>query len=290
LPTYFNLIKQIESQIQDISDSPNLESRLIVCHALELTNEALTMNLRNSIASPDPGLKKLAKIVEQRKTGMPLAYATQEAYFCKHRYHIEPGVLIPRPETELLVQSVNVYLASLDPKALKQVQVVELGFGSGCISIELGISNPEIKIEAWDMSPVALKVATINAKNLGASNVSFYRGDFFEGSVPKDTGLPVKQTRVIVSNPPYIPSRDISALETQVKDHEPREALDGGDDGLEVIRKLIGVAAEERHPLFLEVGIGQRTEIDRELLRCGASDVTWKKDLSDIDRILRVIF
>lgn len=196
---------------------------------------------------------------EQR---IPVAYLTEEVEFFGLPFSVSPDVLIPRPETEFLVE-----------RALsrKEKRFLDIGTGSGAIAIAL--ASRGLTGIATDTSPEALALAKKNAKRNGVdANIEFLEIDLFAPG----------EYELVVTNPPYIPTAEIKTLSPEVQ-HEPVAALDGGDDGLDLIRKIL---TKTTGPLLMEVGINQSKQITDLALQSGFSNVQWIEDLSGIDRIL----
>ena len=208
---------------------------------------------------------------------MPIQYLAGIAPWREFELKVAPGVLIPRPETELLID----FAQAQDP-SLKAGQWADLGTGSGAIAIGLARSLPGAIVHAVDQSEEALTIARLNAKALNA-NIQFYQGNWFEPIAHLKNSL-----SGMISNPPYIPTQTVSELQPEVKLHEPHLALDGGSDGLDCIRHLIQTA-----PAYLvsggvwmiEMMVGQANEITALLSAQGSYDrITIQKDLAGIDR------
>jgi release factor glutamine methyltransferase len=202
--------------------------------------------------------------ISRRVNGEPLQYITRQAPFYGRWFHVEPGCLIPRPETELLAEAAISYIkACLQPRQQAQpdgmTSVVDIGTGSGALAVTIALECPDCAVDAIDLSPDALRIAQGNADKLGAQ-VSFVQMDGVEWLRTQRQLI-----HVLVSNPPYIPSADIDELDTDVREHEPRLALDGGADGLDFYRRLAslgaGIFADGPAALFLEVGAGQAEDV-----------------------------
>jgi release factor glutamine methyltransferase len=193
----------------------------------------------------DQELAAYRAMVARRGKREPLQHILGTQEFCGLEFAVTPAVLIPRHDTETLVNEAVTRM----PAARS---ILDIGTGSGCIAISLACNLSGASVTATDISPGALEVARGNARRCGA-DVEFLAGSLFQ---------PVAGRRfdLIVSNPPYIPSADIEGLEPEVRDHDPRTALDGGGDGLDIYRSLIPAATEHLNPggwLLVEVGIGQ---------------------------------
>jgi len=220
-------------------------------------------------------------LIERRAAGEPSAYCTGEREFYSLSFEVGPGVLIPRPETETLVEAA---LARLQPGA----RVADIGTGSGCVAIAVALRVPESVVFAVDCSEKGLAVARRNVRRHGLDgHVRLLAGDLLAPLA--DACLP-GSLDAILSNPPYIPTAVCGTLQREVRDFEPRAALDGGPDGLDVIRRLVGTAAPWLKPggLFaFEVGAGQAGDAVRLLAGAGAWGRTWTvKDLAGIERVV----
>ncbi|MBW4442506.1 MAG: peptide chain release factor N(5)-glutamine methyltransferase [Plectolyngbya sp. WJT66-NPBG17] len=207
----------------------------------------------------------------------PIQYLAGITPWRSFELKVAPGVLIPRPETELLID----FAIAQDP-SLKAGQWADLGTGSGAIAIGLALSLPDAIVSAVDRSEEALAIAKFNAKTLGAK-VQFYQGDWFEPIAHLKRSL-----SGVVSNPPYIPTAIVSELQPEVRLHEPHLALDGGSDGLESIRHLIQVAPDyltSGGVWMVEMMSGQADAIAALLSAQGSYDhITIHKDLAGIER------
>lgn len=219
-----------------------------------------------------------AAMVERRLAGEPIQYILGECEFFGLPFRVTPAVLIPRPETEHLVEKA-IALAG----ALHSPRIVDVGTGSGAIAIALAHALPAANITAIDLSADALKVARDNAERNGVgARIRFFQGDLL---------APVagEQFDMIVSNPPYVPNPDCESLAVEVREHEPHLALFAGADGLEVYRRLIPSAA---HALIrggwlaLEIGFGQMESVRGLLAGAGFSNIEFMPDLQGIPRVV----
>ena len=220
--------------------------------------------------------ERLQRAAERLGRGEPLQYILGYGWFYGYRFNLCEDVLIPRPETEELVRMV---LDDTAGATEKPAALLDVCTGSGCIAIALSTFS-SAKVTASDISEKALAVARKNAKEHKA-DVKFVLSDLF-GNIEG-------RFDIIVSNPPYIPTADIEGLDKEVKDHEPRLALDGGEDGLDICRKISVEAGEHLKDgglLLLECGIGQAHEIVKMLegYDCGII-----KDLQGIERIVKAV-
>jgi release factor glutamine methyltransferase len=229
----------------------------------------------------DPAFQQaLTDLTERRCRHEPVAYLLGEREFFDRPFRVQPGVLIPRPETELAVEVALEWVAALDART-----VVDVGTGSGCIAVTLALeaadAGHQVAVTATDVSDVALDVARANATHLGAATITWLRCDLLA-----DVDGPVD---LVVSNPPYVPTRDRDTLSADVRDYEPGSALFAGPDGLDVIRRLVPVAAARLRPggvLVMEVGHGQWPAVTQLLEASGFTGVDWHADLQSIPRVV----
>jgi release factor glutamine methyltransferase len=216
-------------------------------------------------------------LLERRRAGEPVQYITGEVEFYRLPLRVTPDVLIPRPETEILVERV-VEHAPL----FRGPRIVDVGTGSGAIAIALAHEWPDAAITAIDVSAAVLKVAQSNAqKNDLAERIRFLEGDLL-------TPVSNERFEFVVSNPPYVPSADRDTLAVEVRDHEPALALFAGDDGLAVYRRLIPAAIAVLEPggfICLEIGFGQSEAVAALLAEAGFDDVAFAPDLQGIARV-----
>ena len=211
--------------------------------------------------------------------GIPLQHIIGSGEFMGLRFKVNSDVLIPRPDTEILVAKALEFIENSN----KNLKVLDLCTGSGCIAISIANSTENTDVSASDISEKALAVAKENALlNNQEKRITFYHGSFFE---------PFKSNEkfdIIVSNPPYIPTDDIQELDDCVKNHEPMSALDGGSDGLYAYREIIKAAPfylnKNGHILF-EVGIGQAEDV-AELLKENFTDIKTVHDYGGIERVV----
>jgi release factor glutamine methyltransferase len=224
-------------------ENARLEAEWMLCAVTGMDRVGLYVNFEKPLS--DQELTAYRAMVARRGKREPLQHILGTQEFCGLEFEVTPDVLIPRHDTETLVNEAS----SRQPAAR---QVLDIGTGSGCIAISLACHLPGASVTATDISPAALEVARGNARRHNA-DVEFLAGSLFQPVVGRRFDL-------IVSNPPYIPSADIEGLEPEVRDHDPRTALDGGGDGLDIYRSLIPAATEHLNPggwLLVELGIGQ---------------------------------
>jgi release factor glutamine methyltransferase len=205
-----------------------------------------------------PGeLEEYRELVKRRGKREPLQHLVGTVSFCGFELTVNRDVLVPRPETELLAERAWEYLQKQCPSGVPQI--LDFGTGSGCLAVVLAIKCPTAEISALDVSAEALRVAAANSARHGVTErIRFYQGAGF-ATLPK-----AAQYDLIVSNPPYIPTGELERLEPEVRDYDPRQALDGGVDGLDYYRMFANQAAAFMKPaarLMLELGDGQASRV-----------------------------
>ena len=264
--------------------TPDLDAALLLSEVLHKSREELLVRGNESIAGSDR--EKFLKLLERRRNGECVAYILGHKEFRGLEFTVNPNVLIPRPDTETLVEAALEYI---DPwqKASGQgdkfLSLLDLCTGSGAVAISLKNERPFLSVSASDISEKALEIAALNATRLLNSSVSFIKSDLFD-KVPG-------KFDIIVSNPPYIPTKEIITLAPELH-HEPQLALDGGEDGLDLIRKIISRAQEHLLPkgvLLLEAGPEQMPAIKMLLGNHHYSDIRIHKDLADRDRVISAV-
>ncbi|MBL8949839.1 MAG: peptide chain release factor N(5)-glutamine methyltransferase [Myxococcaceae bacterium] len=253
-------------------DAPRLTAELLLAHTLKLDRVRLYTELDRPLHKDE--LAAYRALIQQRSAGEPTQYLTGQKEFYGRRFAVDSRVLIPRPETELLVEAVV--------KRLKPARVLDLCTGSGCIAVTIACELPEASVWAVDLSGGTCAVARFNADALGAgARVTVLEGDLF-GAVP--TGA---KFDVIVSNPPYVKTGELKTLQREVQ-REPKLALDGGADGLDVVRRIAAEAQgwlKAGGSLALEIGDGQGDSVRDILMRAGYHDVVIERDLARLDRL-----
>lgn len=233
-------------------------------------------------ADPDAGIpadkvKRLWEMVDKRVKRVPLQYLMESCEFMGCSFYVDERVLIPRQDTECLVELALGKLAGLQEQ--KSAAVLDLCTGSGCIGLSVKKYCPQAGVTLSDLSGDALAVARYNASALGLG-VRFVQGDLFEHI----TG----RFHMILSNPPYIASDEIELLMPEVRDHEPRMALDGEADGLAFYRRIVREAGDYLFPggwLMFEIGMDQGEALRELLFEAGYIDIEIRKDLAGLDRM-----
>ena len=212
-------------------------------------------------------------LIYRRAKHVPLQYITQKAYFMGHTFYVNENVLIPRLDTEVLVEEVGKLVKSSD-------SLLDMCTGSGCIAIVLKLEHDEVKVTGVDVSGEALKVACKNGSDLGA-DVSFVKSDLFKQVIGK--------FNIIVANPPYIRTAVIKELMPEVQDYEPHQALDGKEDGLYFYRQIILQAKDflfEDGCLAFEIGYDQGDDLIKMMTQADYHNIRVIKDLAGLDRVV----
>ena len=255
-------------------DSPKFTAELMLAEALQKKRLQLYLEFDKEILPSV--LDILRPLVKRRAQGEPLQYIQGFAEFAGARFTVTPDVLIPRPETELLLEAL---LPKIDPSGLG-APLADIGTGSGILAVTLARRFPQLQVHAVDASEAALAVAKRNSAEL--TNLTFHHGDLL-------APLPDIPFQALVANLPYIPSADIGTLSREVQ-KEPHTALDGGPDGLDLIRRLLSqIAARPAlspKTIGLEIGDGQAITVEALLKETGFGTVETIKDLRGTVRIL----
>ena len=258
-------------------ETPQLDSQLLMAHVLNCSRLDLIAHPERVLT--DSELIDFRTMLDKRSSRFPLAYILGCKEFYGLELQISSGVLVPRPETELLVEECIKRLRRDD------ALIADIGAGSGTIAVALGISLPASKIYSTEISTVALEVAQANVeKHQLAERVSIIRGDLLVPLIDLDLKFDA-----IVSNPPYISTAEIETLEPEVRLYEPREALDGGEDGLDVYRRLFPESLDllrEDGFVGVEIGAGQANSVRNIAELAGYGRIEVIRDLAGIERIV----
>jgi release factor glutamine methyltransferase len=261
-------------------DRARRDAELLLRHVAQRDRAALLARWTEKLDAR--AAEKYAALIDRRAAGEPIQYILGETEFYGLPLRVTPDVLIPRPETEHLVE-MTLALA----KHFERPHIVDIGTGSGAIAIALAHELPSAAVTAIDLSGTALTIAQENAiRNHVHSRIRFLRGDLLSPlAETAHTPLPID---IVVSNPPYIAGSERATLAVEVRDHEPALALFAGDDGLDVYRRLIPAAFAALVPrgwVVLEIGFGQEPAIRALLLACGFTNIHFTPDLQGIARV-----
>ena len=234
-------------------DSPRLQAELLLAHLLKLPRMRLYLSFERALTPTE--VDAFRELVKRRGQREPLQHIVGSTSFCGLEIGVNRHVLIPRPETELLAERGWTFLNQLSTTNPQPSTVLDFGTGSGCLAIALASKCPTAGVCAVDISAEALELARENAARLGvAERIRFLAGDGF-AALPAGACFDL-----IISNPPYVPTDEIATLQPEVRDYDPRGALDGGADGLDFLRRLAAEAGPFLKPggrLMLEFGDGQ---------------------------------
>ena len=252
-----------------------LDSEILLSKAINKSREFVILNSNHDVNKKE--YDYFQKMVSQRSKCKPVAYLTQKKFFWKHEFYIKEKVLIPRPDTEIIIEQVlKIY------KKKNNINFLDIGFGSGCIILSILKERKDFKATGIDISKDALKVCKINANELGVKNrLRLFKSDIDKFSKGKYD--------LIISNPPYIKNLDLKYLEKDVIKFEPKLALDGGIDGISEIRKIIKKSSELIKiggKLILEIAYNQKQEVKQLLKRNGFYINSVIKDLAKNDRCI----
>ena len=266
-------------------ENPRLNAELLLARSLNLSREGLYRNLHGQLKEKER--ETLEKMIQRRISGEPLQYILEKQEFWSIDLKVDPRVLIPRPETELLVEQSLLILSENSFWGVPSI--LEIGTGSGAIAIALAKEVKDIFLIATDISRDALVLARENAKSAGIQDqIKFVNGDLFGPLHPSKEKKPFD---FILSNPPYIIRHEIGSLAKEVREYEPTIALDGGEDGLEFYRHLISQAPfylREGGWLLLEIGQNQREMVSKLIEEEGTflkSECV--RDLSGFERVVK---
>lgn len=269
-------------------ENPRLDAELLVAYALRIDRMRIILDADRPLEGAE--LQKLRELVKRRRAHEPVAYLRGEREFYGLVFRVDSRVLIPRPDTETLV---DVGLARTRHVSLSMRQL-DLCTGSGCVAIAMAKRRPTACVVASDKSPDALTVARANAYRLGAYNVSFLESDLFENVQSASSSFGhVAKFDVVTGNPPYIPSAEVETLDAGIRDFEPRLALDGGPDGLSLVRRIVTEAPSFLVPggvLALEIGAGEAEATAALFSERGFHDVRSDRDYGKIERVVSGVF
>lgn len=254
-------------------DSPRLDAELLLADTLGV--DRVGLYLRYDQPLTDEELAAYRRRVARRVKNEPVAYILGKAEFWSLSLKVAPAVLIPRPDTEVLVEEALV-------RGGERARVLDVGTGSGAIVLALASERPDWSFAALDLSQEALQIAQENARRHEMDGrISFVHGDLAH--------LPEGPFDLIVANPPYVPRGELAGLMADVRDYEPVQALDGGEDGLDAYRALAAQAISRLAPggcLLVEIGARQQNDVGRLFEEAGLVDVATRTDYAGIERVV----
>lgn len=272
-------IVEYSKRLDIISDTPRLDVEILLQKALgDVDRLYIHLNLSKELEIEQEEI--FLRFIEERLKGRPISYIVNNREFMGLDFYVKEGVLIPRPDTEILVEEIIELCKDKD-----DLDILDIGTGSGAITVSLAKYIEKSRLTSLDISEIALEIAKKNAKSNGViDKINFIKSDLFQQIV--GTNL---KFDIIVSNPPYIRKRDIDELHTQVKDYEPYNALEGGIDGLDFYRNITEQSKNYLKSggiLAYEVGHDQAEEVMRIMQNNGYNKIYIKKDLQGIDRVV----
>jgi release factor glutamine methyltransferase len=260
-------------------ENPRLEAELLLAHALGTDRMRVIVESERPLAEGE--LARYRELIQRRRKGEPVAYIRGHKEFYGRVFQVDARVLVPRPDTEILVETALRRTAGFSMGA----RYLDLCTGSGCVAISIARERPACRVFAIDLSADALRVARDNAVRLGAAfQVAWIRGDLFE-PLASDADL---EFELITANPPYIAEGELSSLPVDIVGFEPSLALCGGPDGLDVIRRIVGGALRRLRSggvLAIEMGTGQAEQVQALFGEAGFVDVTVNKDYGGHERV-----
>ena len=250
------IVKQASNRLKKENiNSHQLDSELILSHIMDVSREFLILNSQLKIKKNT--LKKYNFAILRRIKRVPIAYITGKKEFWSENFLVNENTLVPRPETELMIYRVLKFFKN------RTINVLDIGTGSGCVLLSILKNLNFSRGTGIDISSKAIKVATTNAKNLNLSNRTHFK-------ICDIKNYNIGKYDLIISNPPYIPSKDIKNLSKDIIDHEPKSALDGGTDGLDLIKKVIYKSnhlLKRNGLLVIEIGFNQYRKVTDILKR-----------------------
>ena len=264
-------IAHAKERLSHSSESPRLDAEILLCRTIDMPRSYLFAHPEDEL--DELAQERLADLLDRRAAGEPMAYIMGTREFWSHELFVSPATLVPRPETELLV---DLALREIPGKA--EWEILDLGTGSGAIAVAIAADRPMCQVTAVDVSEDALAVARENVRALSLGNVTLAQGSW---TAP----VQGQNFKIIVSNPPYVCSDDAALLKLQ---HEPQSALAAGKDGLDAIRVLAADCAahlEDGGMLLIEHGADQAAEVAALLESHSWTDICCHNDLAGLPRV-----
>lgn len=269
--TIKNFLKEARAKLSQISDVPRIEAEALLIYAMSITKEDIYKNFEQILTENE--LINCWQAVDERATGKPIAYITKHKEFWSNDFFIDESVLIPRPETESLLEEIFTRFHDAE-----KLSLLDLGTGSGAIAISVALEKPSWVVLGVDQSLSALSVAKKNAMKYNLNNLELKQSDWF-------TSLDNRIYDIVVSNPPYIDKCDVH-LNTDIR-FEPVEALVSGDEGMEDLTNIIRRAPSKlavQGMLIVEHGFGQSEPVKKCFMDAGFTDIQLVKDLAGLSR------
>ena len=275
--TIKEIIIRYSKELEEISPTPRLDVETLLQKVLDVDRLYILLNLDKSLSDDEE--KLFNKFIEERLSNRPIAYIVENREFMGLDFYVKEGVLIPRPDTEVLVEEVIELCKDKGP-----INILDIGTGSGAITVSLAKYLVNAKITSVDISDIALEIGEKNAQSNDVDDrITFIKSDLFT-NIDKDMKFDI-----IVSNPPYIKKEVIETLDKQVKDFEPYNALEGGIDGLDFYRAITTQGKNYLNKggiLAYEVGHDQSEDVSKLMEKNGYTNIYTRKDLQQIDRVV----
>ena len=275
--TIKDIIVKYSKELEEISPTPRLDVETLLQKVLGVDRLYILLNLERVLSEDEEQL--FNKFINERLNNRPIAYIVGNREFMGLDFFVKEGVLIPRPDTEVLVEEVIKLAKKKDAK-----NILDIGTGSGAITVSLAKYLENVKVTSVDISDIALEIGKRNAiSNEVNDRINFVKSDLFT-NIDKETKFDI-----IVSNPPYIKREVIDTLDKQVKDYEPYNALEGGVDGLDFYRAITKQAKnylKKGGILAYEVGHDQSEDVSKLMEIDGYTNIYTLKDLQQIDRVV----
>ena len=275
--TIKEIIIRYSKELEEMSPTPRLDVETLLQKVLDVDRLYILLNLEKSLSEDEE--KLFNKFINERLNNKPIAYIVGNREFMGLDFYVQEGVLIPRPDTEVLVEEVIELGNNKIP-----INILDIGTGSGAITVSLAKYLDNAKITSVDISDIALEIGKKNAESNNVNDkITFIKSDLFTNI---DNNM---RFDIIVSNPPYIKREVIETLDKQVKDFEPYNALEGGIDGLDFYRAITTQAKKYLKKggiLAYEVGHDQSEEVSKLMEADGYTNIYTRKDLQQIDRVV----
>lgn len=285
--TIRDLYRSMTDSFSNVSDSADIDARALICHALGIDYTHFMLNMNETV--PSSALETLEAYKARREQGEPVAYITGERGFYECIFHVSPATLIPRADTEILVENAIEDIKKAFP-GKKEISIMDLCCGTGCIGISvakvLSRTFEKVSLTLSDLSKDALEVCFQNVKDLIKEpniETELCCGSLFET-------VEGKKYDAILTNPPYIATNVIENLDTQVRQYEPHLALDGGEDGLDLVKEIAENAPRflnKEGLLFMEIGYDQGLQTQEIFTENGFSGARVIRDYGDCDRLVK---
>lgn len=260
-------------------ENPGLDARYLLEWILECDHSYVLLHPEQELSAGQE--HRYNEAIEKRAQHFPVQYIIGEQEFMGYTFYVDENVLIPRQDTEILVEEALKRMNERPSEEGQKITVLDLCCGSGCIGISVKKQRPDAEVTLTDLSEAALRIAEKNADVLQA-DVKLCQGDLFEGVLGK-------KYRLLLSNPPYIPSRVVDTLMPEVREHEPRLALDGAEDGLVFYRRIAQEAPqflEDEGYVLFEIGFDQAEDVRKILVDAGFEQIQVRQDYAGLDRVV----